>query len=59
MGFLGTIGIGLLGSYSAGLFSWYVLHRHGAGLLLSVAFTVAILALLRMTRGRGSHQSPS
>ncbi len=35
--------------------AWYVLHRHGAGLLLSVAFTVAILALLRMTRGRGGY----
>ena len=31
-----TIGVGLLGSFSAGLFSWYVLHRHGAGLILSV-----------------------
>jgi uncharacterized membrane protein YeaQ/YmgE (transglycosylase-associated protein family) len=47
-----TIVVGLLGSFSAGLFSWYVLHRHGAGLLLSLAFTVVILALIRATRGR-------
>jgi len=33
-----TIVVGLLGSFSAGLFSWYVLHRHGAGLILSVLF---------------------
>jgi len=33
-----TILVGLLGSFSAGLFSWYVLHRHGAGLILSVLF---------------------
>jgi len=59
LGFFGTVGVGLLGSYAAGLFSWYVLHRHGAGLLLSVAFTVAILALLRMTRGRGGYGRPS
>ena len=59
LGFFGTVGVGLLGSYSAGLFSWYVLHRHGAGLLLSVAFTVAILALLRMARGRGGYGRPS
>ena len=27
--------IGLIGTFSAGLFSWYVLHRHGAGIVLS------------------------
>ena len=53
----GTIGVGLVGSYAAGLFSWYVLHRHGAGLLLSVAFTVAILGLLRLARGGGASRS--
>jgi uncharacterized membrane protein YeaQ/YmgE (transglycosylase-associated protein family) len=47
-----TIGVGLLGSYSAGLFSWYVLHRHGAGLILSVLFAMAILYALRRSRGR-------
>jgi uncharacterized membrane protein YeaQ/YmgE (transglycosylase-associated protein family) len=52
MGIGMTVLVGLAGTFIAGLFSWYVLHRHGAGLLLSVAFTVAILALLRMTRAR-------
>jgi uncharacterized membrane protein YeaQ/YmgE (transglycosylase-associated protein family) len=47
-----TIGVGLLGSFSAGLFSWYVLHRHGAGLILSVLFAMAILYVMRRRRGR-------
>jgi hypothetical protein len=42
-----TIGVGLLGSFSAGLFSWYVLHRHGAGLILSVLFAMLILYALQ------------
>jgi uncharacterized membrane protein YeaQ/YmgE (transglycosylase-associated protein family) len=52
MGIGATILVGLVGSYGAGLFSWYVLHRHGAGLLLSIAFTVVILGLMRLGRGR-------
>jgi uncharacterized membrane protein YeaQ/YmgE (transglycosylase-associated protein family) len=47
-----TIGVGLTGSFAAGLFSWYVLHRHGAGLVLSVLFSMAILYLLRRTTAR-------
>ena len=47
-----TILVGLAGSFAAGLFSWYVLHRHGAGLLLSLAFTVVILAMIRAARGQ-------
>jgi uncharacterized membrane protein YeaQ/YmgE (transglycosylase-associated protein family) len=47
-----TIGVGLLGSFSAGLFSWYVLHRHGAGLILSVLFAMAILYVIRRRRSR-------
>ena len=50
MGIGATILVGIAGSFAAGLFSWYVLHRHGAGLLLSVAFTVVILGLLRLSR---------
>ena len=50
MGVGATIMVGLAGSFAAGLFSWYVLHRHGAGLLLSLAFTVVILAMLRVGR---------
>jgi uncharacterized membrane protein YeaQ/YmgE (transglycosylase-associated protein family) len=53
MGIGATILVGLLGSYAAGLFSWYVLHRHGVGLLLSVVFTVVILGLIRLARGQG------
>ena len=56
MGIGGTIVVGLVGAYAAGLFSWYVLHRHGFGLLLSVVFTVVMLALIRLFR-RGSQRS--
>ena len=31
MGIGATILLGLAGSFIAGLFSWFVLHRHGAG----------------------------
>lgn len=47
MGAGGTILIGLAGSFIAGLFSWFVLHRHGAGLILSVAFAMLLLWLRR------------
>jgi uncharacterized membrane protein YeaQ/YmgE (transglycosylase-associated protein family) len=43
--------VGILGTLSAGLFSWYVLHRHGAGLILSVAFSMLIVWLYRRSRG--------
>lgn len=35
--------VGLCGAVSAGLFSWYVLHRHGAGLVLSVVFSMLVV----------------
>jgi hypothetical protein len=35
-----------------GLFSWYVLDRHGAGILLSVVFAMLILFVLRRTARR-------
>jgi len=47
-----TILVGLLGSFSAGLFSWYVLHRHGAGLILSVLFSMLIVYALRRSGSR-------
>jgi len=47
-----TILVGLLGSFSAGLFSWYVLHRHGAGLILSVLFSMLIVYALRRAGSR-------
>jgi hypothetical protein len=37
MGIGMTALVGLCSTFSAGLFSWYVLDRHGAGLILSVA----------------------
>jgi uncharacterized membrane protein YeaQ/YmgE (transglycosylase-associated protein family) len=51
MGVGGTILLGLAGSFLAGLFSWYVLKRHGAGLVLSVIFSMLLLWLRR----RSSH----
>jgi uncharacterized membrane protein YeaQ/YmgE (transglycosylase-associated protein family) len=47
MGIVETILIGLFGSFAAGLFSWYVLHRHGAGLILSIVFSMLIVYLRR------------
>lgn len=47
MGIGGTILLGLAGSFIAGLFSWFVLHRHGAGLILSVLFAMLLLWLRR------------
>jgi len=40
MGIGMTALVGLCGTFSAGLFSWYVLNRHGAGLVLSVLFSM-------------------
>jgi uncharacterized membrane protein YeaQ/YmgE (transglycosylase-associated protein family) len=51
MGLGMTAIIGLVGTFSAGLFSWFVLHRHGGGLLLSVLFSMLIVWLYRRSRG--------
>jgi uncharacterized membrane protein YeaQ/YmgE (transglycosylase-associated protein family) len=50
MGIGMTVLVGLCGTFSAGLFSWYVLHRHGAGLLLSVLFSMLVVWLYRRSR---------
>jgi uncharacterized membrane protein YeaQ/YmgE (transglycosylase-associated protein family) len=55
MGIGMTIMVGLVGSFGAGLFSWYVLHRHGAGLILSVVVSMLILYALRRS-GRRSER---
>jgi uncharacterized membrane protein YeaQ/YmgE (transglycosylase-associated protein family) len=47
-----TILVGVCGTLSAGLFSWYVLGRHGGGILLSVLFSMLGVWLLRRSRGR-------
>ncbi|HTX31513.1 MAG TPA: hypothetical protein VMD09_09005 [Solirubrobacteraceae bacterium] len=41
------------------MFSWYVLHRHGAGLVLSVLFSMLVVWIYRRTHwgstgGRGA-----
>jgi uncharacterized membrane protein YeaQ/YmgE (transglycosylase-associated protein family) len=46
--------VGVCGTLSAGLFSWYVLHRHGAGLILSVLFSMVVVWIYRRSRGAGS-----
>lgn len=59
MGLVETAGVGLAGSFIAGLFSWYVLHRHGAGLVLSVLFTMLLVWLLRRSRAGGGRGARS
>jgi uncharacterized membrane protein YeaQ/YmgE (transglycosylase-associated protein family) len=56
MGLVLTAVVGLCGTFSAGLFSWYVLHRHGAGLVLSVIFSMLVVWIYRRShnsRGAG------
>ncbi len=50
MGLGMTALVGLAGTFVAGLFSWYVLHRHGAGLLLSVLFSMLLVWLYRRSQ---------
>jgi uncharacterized membrane protein YeaQ/YmgE (transglycosylase-associated protein family) len=47
--------VGICGTFTAGLFSWYVLHRHGAGLLLSLLFSMLVVWIYRQSRG-GTHR---
>ena len=53
MGIGMTALLGLCGTFSAGLFSWYVLHRHGGGLVLSVLFSMLVVWIYRQSRGGG------
>jgi uncharacterized membrane protein YeaQ/YmgE (transglycosylase-associated protein family) len=46
-----TAAVGVCGSFIAGVFSWYVLHRHGGGLVLSVIFSMLLVWLVRRSRG--------
>ena len=51
--------VGICGTVSAGLFSWYVLHRHGAGLLLSVLFSMLVVWIYRRShRGGFARRGP-
>lgn len=45
--------VGVCGTISAGLFSWYVLHRHGGGLVLSVVFSMLVVWIYRRTARGG------
>ena len=45
--------IGLFGTFSAGLFSWYVLKRHGVGIVLAVAFSMLLVWGFRHLRDAG------
>jgi uncharacterized membrane protein YeaQ/YmgE (transglycosylase-associated protein family) len=56
MGIGGTILVGLAGSFIAGLFSWFVLHRHGAGLILSVIFSMLLLWFRRRSYSGGARR---
>ena len=51
MGIGMTALVGVCGTFIAGLFSWYVLHRHGAGLVLSVLFSMLVVWIYRHSRG--------
>ena len=51
MGLGTTALVGLCGTFVAGLFSWYVLHRHGGGIVLSVVFSMLLVWLVRRSRG--------
>jgi uncharacterized membrane protein YeaQ/YmgE (transglycosylase-associated protein family) len=53
MGMGMTVVIGLCGSFAAGLFSWYVRHRHGGGIVVSVVFSMLLVWLSRRSRGGG------
>jgi uncharacterized membrane protein YeaQ/YmgE (transglycosylase-associated protein family) len=52
MSMLQTIGIGVAGSFLAGLVSLAVLG-HGAGIVLSVLFATGLVYLVRRNRGQG------
>ena len=51
MGVLATIGVGLAGSFLAGLVSALVIGRNGYGIVLSVLFATGIVYLIRRSRG--------
>ncbi len=48
-----TIGIGIAGSFLAGLVSALIFGRNGGGILLSVIFAAIIVYFVRRSRGGG------
>jgi uncharacterized membrane protein YeaQ/YmgE (transglycosylase-associated protein family) len=59
MGLGMTALIGIAGSFIAALFSWYVLHRHGGGLLLSLVFSMLLVWLYRRSGSGGTRRGGS
>ncbi|MFN2615507.1 MAG: GlsB/YeaQ/YmgE family stress response membrane protein [Thermoleophilaceae bacterium] len=51
MGIGATIGIGVAGSFLAGLLSWALWGRAYGNIVLSIAFATAIVYLIRRSRG--------
>jgi uncharacterized membrane protein YeaQ/YmgE (transglycosylase-associated protein family) len=51
MGIFASIGVGLAGSFLAGLVSWAIWGRNGGGIVLSVLFATGIVYLIRRSRG--------
>jgi uncharacterized membrane protein YeaQ/YmgE (transglycosylase-associated protein family) len=51
MGILATIGVGLAGSFIAGLVSAAIWGRNVAGIALSILFSTLIVYLIRRSRG--------
>jgi uncharacterized membrane protein YeaQ/YmgE (transglycosylase-associated protein family) len=51
MGLMATAGIGIAGSFMAGLLSWALWGRAYGNIILSVAFATAIVYLIRRSRG--------
>lgn len=50
-----TILLGIVGTFVGGLFSWYVLHGRGSGLLISIVFAMLLLALRRASLRRRNY----
>jgi uncharacterized membrane protein YeaQ/YmgE (transglycosylase-associated protein family) len=57
MTILQTVLVGIAGSFLAGLLVWAIYGRGGAGIVLSVLFSTAIVYAIRRTRG-GSLTDP-
>ncbi|MFL5824545.1 MAG: GlsB/YeaQ/YmgE family stress response membrane protein [Solirubrobacteraceae bacterium] len=55
MGIAFTATVGVFGSFTGGLFSWYLLDKHsaGVGIVLAVVFSMLFLLLLRFLRNAG------
>lgn len=46
-----TMGVGILGSFIAGLIARWIFHDYSAGIILSVICTAAIVYAIRRARG--------